>query len=70
MSRLEEVVDIYEKADNATEILLKGSGENKEMQKILALVNISQSLRNIDITLAMLLDDKRRQGQELDKGGE
>lgn len=63
MSRLEEVVDIYKKTDKITEIVLKERGENKEMQKILALVNISQSLKNIDITLAMLLDDKKGAGE-------
>lgn len=63
MSRLEQVVDIYKEVDEVTEIVLKESGENKEMQKIVALVNISQSLKNIDITLAMLLDDKRGEGE-------
>lgn len=63
MSRLEQVVNICKEADKVTEIVLKESGENKEMQKIVALVNISQSLKNIDITLAMLLDDKRGEGE-------
>lgn len=63
MSRLEQVVDINEKADEITEKVLKESGENIEMQKLVALVNISQSLKNIDITLAMLLDDKKGAGE-------
>ena len=58
MKRLEEVVGIYEETDKMTEAILKGNEENIELQKALALVNISQSLKNIDITLAILLDEK------------
>ena len=58
MSRLEEVVGIYEETDKMTEDYLKNHESNLDMQKIMALVNISQSLKNIDITLAILLDEK------------
>lgn len=63
MSRLEEVVCIYEEVDKVTTIGLKENVGNKELQKIVALADIAQSLRNIDITLAMLLDDKKGAGE-------
>ena len=63
MSRLEQVVNIYKEVDELTTIGLKENEGNKELQKIVALTNISQSLRNIDITLAMLLDDKKGAGE-------
>lgn len=63
MSRLEEVVGIYEETDKITEIVLAENKDNVELHKALALVNISQSLKNIDITLAMLLDDKKGAGE-------
>lgn len=58
MSRLEEVVGIYEEVDKMTEKVIEDNKDNIELQKALALVNISQSLKNIDITLAILLDEK------------
>lgn len=58
MSRLEEVVGIYEETDKLTERALSENKDNVELHKALALVNISQSLKNIDITLALLLDEK------------
>ena len=58
MNRLEEVVGIYEETDKMTEAILKNNKDNIEMQKAVALCNISQSLKNIDITLAILLDEK------------
>lgn len=63
MSRLKQVSDIYEELDKVTTIGLKGNEGNIELQKIISLANISQSLRNIDITLAMLLDDKKGAGE-------
>lgn len=59
MSRLEEIVGIYEETDKITERVIAGNKDNVELHKALALVNISQSLKNIDITLAMLLDYKK-----------
>lgn len=58
MSRLEEVVGIYEETDKITERVISENKDNVELHKALALVNISQSLKNIDITLAILLDEK------------
>lgn len=58
MNRLEEVVGIYEETDKMTETILKNNKDNIELQKAVALCNISQSLKNIDITLAILLDEK------------
>lgn len=58
MSRLVEIAGIYEETDKITERVWSENGDNVELQKVLALVNISQSLKNIDITLAMLLDKK------------
>lgn len=63
MSRLEEIVGIYEETDKITERVLGENKDNVELHKALALVNISQSLKNIDITLAILLDDKRGEGE-------
>ena len=63
MSRLEQVVDLYKLADKFTETTLLGNEDNVELHKVLDLTNISQSLRNIDITLAMLLDDKKGAGE-------
>jgi hypothetical protein len=58
MSRLEEIVGIYEETDKITERVIAENKDNVELHKALALVNISQSLKNIDITLAILLDEK------------
>jgi hypothetical protein len=57
MDRLEEVVGIYIETDKMTERILSRDAGNIELQKSVALVNISQSLKNIDLTLAMILDD-------------
>ena len=64
MSRLEEIVGIYEETDKITERVIAENKDNVELHKALALVNISQSLKNIDITLAMLLDYKKGAGHE------
>lgn len=56
MSRLGEIVGIYEEMDKATESVIGENKDNVELHKAIALANISQSLRNIDITLAELLD--------------
>ena len=58
MSRLEEVVGIYEEMDKITERELKDNGDNIELAKSLIMASIMQSLKNIDITLAILLDEK------------
>ena len=65
MSRLEEVVEIYEESEKIVERVLNDDDNKKniELHKALSLVSISQSLRNIDITLAMLLDDKKGAGE-------
>lgn len=65
MDRLEEVVGIYIEVDKMTEGILKRDAGNIELQKSVALCNISQSLKNIDLTLAMILDDMK--GKENDK---
>ena len=60
MSRLEEVVGIYEEAEMITERAINENNNkiNTELHKALSLVSIAQSLKNIDITLAILLDEK------------
>jgi hypothetical protein len=60
MSRLEEVVGIYEEAEKIIDSALneKDNKINIELHKALSLVSIAQSLKNIDITLAILLDEK------------
>lgn len=59
MDRLEEVVGIYIETDKMTEGILSRDVGNIELQKSVALCNISQSLKNIDLTLAMILDDMK-----------
>lgn len=59
MDRLEEVVGIYIETDKMTEGILSRDVGNIELQKAVALCNISQSLKNIDLTLAMILDDMK-----------
>lgn len=60
MSRLEEVVGIYEDAEKIIERVINEDDNkiNIELHKALSLVSIAQSLKNIDITLAILLDEK------------
>lgn len=60
MSRLEEVVGIYEDAEKIIDRAINENDNknNIELHKALSLVSIAQSLKNIDITLAMLLDEK------------
>ena len=66
MSRLEEVVGIYEETDKMTEEILKNNVNNLEMGKVVALTNISQSLKNIDISLAIITDKLGCDGVNLD----
>jgi hypothetical protein len=60
MSRLEEVVGIYEEAEQIIDRAINENDNkiNIELHKALSLVSIAQSLKNIDITLAILLDEK------------
>jgi hypothetical protein len=60
MSRLEEVVGIYEEAEKIIDSAINENDNkiNIELHKALSLVSIAQSLKNIDITLAILLDKK------------
>lgn len=60
MSRLEEVVGIYEEAEQIIERAINENDNkiNIELHKALSLVSIAQSLKNIDITLAILLDEE------------
>lgn len=64
MSRLGKLVRIYEEMDKTTERVIGENKDNVELHKAIALANISQSLRNIDITLAELLDYKKGAGNE------
>lgn len=56
MSRLEEVAMIYKEVENANEEIIKNNPNNMEIMRTTIILDISQSLKNIDITLAKLYD--------------
>ena len=56
MSRFEEVANIYREVEEAHDEILRKDPSDTEMIRTITLVDISQSLKNIDITLAKLYD--------------
>lgn len=56
MSRYKQVAKIYGEVEEAHEEIMRKNPDDKEMIKIITLVDISQSLKNIDVTLALLYD--------------
>ena len=56
MSRFEDVANIYKEIEAAHEDIMRSSPNNLTLIRTLTFVDISQSLKNIDITLAKLYD--------------
>ena len=56
MSRFEDVANIYGEVEETHEMILRKNPNDTEMTRTITLVDISQSLKNIDITLAKLYD--------------
>lgn len=56
MSRYEDVANIYKEIEAAHEDIMRSSPNNLTLIRTLTFVDISQSLKNIDVTLALLYD--------------
>ena len=54
--RAEQILELYKEIDEETIKILEKNND-RDMHIMVALTNISQSLKNIDITLALILDD-------------
>lgn len=56
MSRFEEVARIYKEVEDANEEIIRNNPNSMEIMRTTIILDISQSLKNIDITLAKLYD--------------